>query len=104
VENEFPRMYQVLKTHLPEQKTEHQLRVKLDNVSQQKDFMEKVHSRLTAYLKEHLKNSLIKLEVEVVEELSNQQLVYTTTDKYNYLAEKNELLHKLKQNFNLDFE
>lgn len=97
-------MYQVLKTHLPEQKAEHQLRVKLDNVSQQKDFMEKVHSRLTAYLKEQLKNSLIKLEVEVVEELSNQQLVYTATDKYNYLAEKNELLHKLKQNFNLDFE
>lgn len=66
--------------------------------------MEKVHSRLAAYLKEHLKNSLIMLDVEVVEELSNQQLVYTTTDKYNYLAEKNELLNKLKQNFNLDFE
>ncbi|MGE4287685.1 MAG: hypothetical protein AB7E36_03270 [Salinivirgaceae bacterium] len=97
-------MYQVLKTHLPEKKSEHQLRVRLDNVSQQKDFMEKVHSRLTAYLKKQLKNSSIVLDVEVVEELSNQQLVYTAADKYNYLAEKNELLHKLKQNFNLDFE
>jgi len=104
IENEFPRLFQVLKQHLPKKINESHLLVQFDNSSQQKDFMEKVHLKLIGYLKNSLNNTNINLEVEVMEELSNKQLVYTATDKYNYLADQNELLHKLKKNFNLDFE
>jgi DNA polymerase-3 subunit gamma/tau len=104
IEQSLPRLYQVLKTHQPEKRSEQILVLKLDNISQQKDFMEKVHSKLMGALKKSLNNYQIELTVEVLEEISNQQLVYTASDKFNYLAEQNELLHKLKQNFNLDLE
>lgn len=104
IENSFPRLFQVLKSHKPTLQSENQLELQLNNVSQQKDFIEKLHSKLMGYLKEKLNNFSIELTVTVANEISNQQLVYTASDKYNFLAEQNELLHKLKQNFNLDLE
>lgn len=97
-------MYQVLKNHDPILKTETEILLKVASGSQQKDIMEKMHNALWGYLKEHLDNFKIKLTVEVGASESKKNVIYTSADKYNYLAEQNEMLNELKKKFNLDLE
>ncbi len=100
----MPRMHQVLLTHLPQKINETAISIKLENASQHKDFMEKIHSRLSSFLKTELELNQLEIYVEVAEEIIPQNLIYTNSDKYNFLAEQNELVHKLRKTFNLDFD
>jgi len=100
----MPRIFQILKNHLPEKNENETIVLKLDNSSQQKDVNEKIKNRLLAFLKQKLNNSFIELTIEVLEQLNENQVIYSSVDKYNYMAEQNEALQKLKKEFNLDFE
>ncbi|HAM99555.1 MAG TPA: hypothetical protein DCQ26_13180 [Marinilabiliales bacterium] len=104
IEKQMPRMHQVLLTHLPSKINPTTISIQLDNTSQQKDFMEKLHSKLSGFLKTELELNQLEIQVAVAEEITSQNIVYTNSDKYNFLAEQNELLHKLQKTFNLDFE
>lgn len=104
ISKQMPRMHQVLVSHLPEKIDDFILLIKLDNTSQQKDFAEKIQARLSGFLIQKLELQQIEIKIEVVEELSTQNLIYTSQDKYNYLAEQNESIHTLRKIFNLDIE
>ncbi|GAB3822361.1 hypothetical protein GCM10028895_26670 [Pontibacter rugosus] len=53
-------------------------------------------------LKRELGNRSIKLQAEVVEVQDEGRKLYTSADKFNYLAEKYPVLVDLKQRFGLD--
>jgi len=104
IEKEMPRLHQVITSHEPKKVAINKIQLQLDNASQQRDFMEKVHSKLVLFLKTELTIPSLELVVDISEESNNTQLIYTATDKYNYLAEQNDQLNHLKKIFNLDFE
>ena len=58
--------------------------------------------RLLPFLKKHLKNDKIKIEVEISENPKQEQ-IYTPTEKYQYLLQLNPQLEELRKKFNLDF-
>ncbi|MCC9136790.1 DNA polymerase III subunit gamma/tau [Pontibacter silvestris] len=60
-----------------------------------------VRPALLAELKQQLNNRNIKLKVEVME-VQDEKKLYTSQDKFNYLAEKYPLLVDLKQRLGLD--
>jgi hypothetical protein len=104
IEKEMPRLHQVITSHEPKKTAHDKIQLQLDNASQQRDFIEKVHSKLVLFLKNELTVPSLELVVEISEEINNTQLIYTATDKFNYLAEQNEQLNNLKKTFNLDIE
>ncbi len=63
--------------------------------------LEKGQNLLMAYLKKHLQNTLITLEIKV-NEGSAKKYAYTNLEKYNKLKEKNPLIEKLRTTFDLD--
>ena len=68
----------------------------------QKQAIDKEENGIVNNLQKVLKNEKIKLTILIKEE-NTKKALYTDTDKYKYLNEKNENLNKLKQQFNLDF-
>ena len=58
---------------------------------------------LHKFLKDELKNDAIKIETRVIEQTQSKK-IYTNTDKFNHLAEKNPNLKKLKSALGLDTE
>jgi DNA polymerase III subunit gamma/tau len=67
----------------------------------QVDQFNHIRPGLLAELKERLQNRSIRISVEVVEQQNHNRL-YTSQDKFNYLADKYPLLVDLKQRFGLD--
>jgi DNA polymerase-3 subunit gamma/tau len=57
---------------------------------------------LLAELKERLNNRSIKLRVEVMETDQEEQKLYTSQDKFNYLAQKYPVIIDLKSRLGLD--
>lgn len=104
IQNEKPRMFQLLKTHLPELQPENKIILNVASEGQKLDLYERLESDLMTFLKKNLKNHTLELNVSVLKENKKPNVVYTATDKFKYLAEQNELLNKLKQQFNLDLE
>jgi len=51
-----------------------------------------------------LNNFSIELTIEITEDIKTENLIYTESDKFKYLSEKNPELESLKKKFNLDFE
>jgi len=96
-----PRLNSILKSSTPLLGENYEITFNLSN-DLQKQAIEKEENGIISNLKESLKNGLIKLKVEIKQEDTKKQL-YTDTDKYKYLNEKNANLNKLKQQFNLDF-
>ncbi|RZT95915.1 DNA polymerase III tau subunit [Ancylomarina subtilis] len=79
-----------------------QLVVKVSNQIQEDDILA-VKNEMVNYLKRELQNSTINFITEVIETATKKRL-YTDTDKFKYLCEKNPVLEQLKQKFSLDFE
>lgn len=100
----MPRMYQVLLNHIPSKISENKIQVNLNNESQKKELIEKVNPKLMEFLIKELNNYSIELKLDVLEQVEDKNLIYTQTDKYNFLANKNKTLNILKDKFNLDFD
>ncbi len=63
--------------------------------------LEKGQNQLLAFLKQKLKNSHINLEI-TVNESTAKKYAFTPIEKYNKLKEKNPLIEKLRNTFDLD--
>ncbi|MFT5749931.1 MAG: DNA polymerase-3 subunit gamma/tau [Ancylomarina sp.] len=79
-----------------------QLVVKVSNQIQVDD-TSVVKNEMVNYLKRELQNSTIDFIIEITQTVTKKRL-YTDTDRFKYLCEKNPLLEQLKQKFSLDFE
>jgi len=79
-----------------------QLVVKVSNQIQADDITI-VKNEMVNYLKRELQNSTIDFIIEITQTETKKRL-YTDTDRFKYLCEKNPLLEQLKQKFSLDFE
>lgn len=79
---------------------ERQIVVQLMNPFQD-TMLNNIKSELTTFLREKLKNNTIILtgEVNVTED---KKVIYTSREKFEYLAEKNPILNELKDRLGLD--
>ncbi|CCH01000.1 DNA polymerase III, subunits gamma and tau [Fibrella aestuarina BUZ 2] len=78
------------------------VRIKLDN-HVQADLFTSMLPDLLIYLRQNLQNWQLQVE-HVVELVETKKMIYTPQDKYNYLAEKNPALHKLRQALGLEVD
>lgn len=74
----------------------------LDN-SLQVGYLTEVKPDLLGYLRTELQNSQIQLEHQVVVQ-EVKKMIYSSQDKYNFLAEKNPALHELRKVLNLEVD
>ncbi|MBN1252679.1 MAG: DNA polymerase III subunit gamma/tau [Bacteroidales bacterium] len=96
-----PRIFAILKANKPDLKEDSAIEFSLSN-NLQEDAVIKIKNEIINYLTKSLNNNNIKL-IFVIKEGDVKKQLYTDSDKYKYLTEKNENLNKLKQKFNLDF-
>lgn len=69
----------------------------------QKDEIFENASEIIDYLISKLNNSHIKMTIRILEQ-DEKEMIYTSTEKYNYLINKNPSLEKLMKAFNLAIE
>ena len=67
---------------------------------EQSQYIQQNSNRITEYLSSHLKNDRIRLEIKMKED-DTETPPFTAQEKYAYMADKNPLLRKLVQEFNL---
>ncbi len=101
IKSDKPRLNSILKSSKPILGENFKITFKLSN-DLQKQAIEKEENVIVSNLQRKLNNGKIELKVIISQEAAKKQL-YTDTDKYKYLNEKNANLNKLKQQFNLDF-
>ena len=104
LKKERPRMYNTLKSHLPEMKENFQVSVMFDNTTQKDEFEKELRHDMLKFLKAKLKNSRITIELTVKPDDGTKSTLYTAEEKFDHMNKKNPYLGKLKQEFNLDFE
>ena len=96
----------MLNSKTPELKEDYQIQILLEN-QLQKEIIEKTYNQLLFYLRKELQNDKITLQTKIKEEgedTSNEKRLYTVEEKYQHLKQKNQLLDKLKQDLDLDFD
>ena len=74
----------------------------LDNTLQV-GYLTELKPDLLAYLRTELQNSQIQLEHTVTQQ-EVKKMIYSSQDKFNYLAEKNPALHELRKVLNLEVD
>lgn len=105
IKDEMPRSYSMLKSQLPALKEGYTISLKLINKSQAEDFNSRIREGLLDFLRDNLRNKLITIDINIAEDnVYNSKRPYTAEEKFKYMAGKNPVLQKLKQEFNLDFE
>lgn len=99
-----PRIYNTMKSKEPVIDKDQNIIFDIDNPLQEEKINE-VKNDLLIFLRKELQNAGIDLilNIKAEQEETNNKL-YTAEDKFRHMAEKNENLKKLKQDFNLDFE
>ncbi len=89
----------------PIQLIENSIHISFENEVQMQQFSENIKLELLTNLRTKLKNHLIDIELDLVEqEKSEKKMLYTQSDKYNFLVEKHPVISELKQRFGLDHE
>lgn len=89
----------------PIQVMENSIHISFENEVQMQQFSENIKLELLTNLRTKLKNHLIDIELDLVEqEKSEKKMLYTQSDKYNFLVEKHPVISELKQRFGLDHE
>lgn len=69
----------------------------------QEDDVNSVKGEVQNFLRKELNNVDIELRIEIMQQQTTKKM-YTDSDRFNYLCEKNPFLGVLKQKFSLDFE
>jgi len=81
------------------------IHISFENEVQMQQFNENIKLELLTTLRTKLKNHLIDIELDLVEqEKSDKKMLYTQSDKYNFLVEKHPVISELKKRFGLDHE
>jgi DNA polymerase-3 subunit gamma/tau len=81
---------------------DHRVQLIVSNAIQEKYTSEHRDSMLQ-FLRQGLQNERIDIEVQVSREAA-AKVVYTPDERFAYLAEKNPLLHQMREIFQLDIE
>ncbi len=98
------RISPLLKTNIPKLSENNQIIVPAINKSQE-DELKKLHDEILFFLKQVLKNNTISLKVEVTEHKENESAKpYTDIEKYQFFAQINPSVLKMKDRLNLDFD
>ena len=105
IREEMPRSYSMIKSQHPDLTDDYIIHLTLVNKSQAEDFNLRIRDGLLDFLRNKLQNNLISIDVNIVEDpADNEKKPYIAEEKFKHMAEKNPVLQKLKQDFNLDFE
>lgn len=94
--------YNALIKRNPVRKSEEVYVISLDNEIQKEYILSHIDPFLL-YLRQHLKNYSIKVELDVVEQMEEEKFL-TSKQKFEQMARKNPNLHVFKSMFNLDIE
>ena len=93
----------ILEDGEPELKGKHSIVVKLGN-QVLKEYFTKFKPKLFKFLSEELQNDLIHLDYRFATPTAGKKRIYTTQDKFEYLANINPALLSLKNKLGLDFD
>jgi len=96
-----PRINSILKANIPVLKENFRIEFTVSNSLQESGLI-KMKAEILNSLGKELNNGKIKLDF-LIKEVEAKKQLYTDSDKFKYLSEKNENVNKLKQKFNLDF-
>ena len=78
------------------------LHLTLDNTLQV-NYLTELKPDLMMYLRTELQNSQVQLE-HTVNQQEVKKMIYSSQDKYNFLADKNPALHELRKVLNLEVD
>jgi DNA polymerase-3 subunit gamma/tau len=105
VKKNGPRMYSSLKDEKLKLLDNNEVVLEFGNSAILDEFEQTYRQRAKYFLRRHLKNDFIELTIKITKEnKKNTNILYTPQDKFKYLADKNPLIDKLRQDFNLDYE
>ena len=98
------RTFNTLTSNLPTINADKQIQLILTNKLQE-EIVLKNKTDIVVFLRKELKNDLVDFETIVNEENDgNKKIIYTDTEKFNFLKEINPELNDLKDQFKLDFK
>lgn len=81
------------------------IHMKVEGEVQIQQFNDSLKLELITQLREKLKNDLIDLSLDlIVSDVSDKKLIYTQSDKYDFLSNKHPILVEMKQRMGLDHE
>jgi len=79
--------------------------MKVEGEVQMQQFNDSLKLELVTQLREKLKNDSIDLSLDlIVGDVSDKKLIYTQSDKYDFLSQKHPILVEMKQRMGLDHE
>jgi DNA polymerase-3 subunit gamma/tau len=104
IKGSMPRMYSALISHYPNLNKNGVIELELSNNAQFDDFNSKIKGELIGFLREKSGNDSLRIEIKISKEADDNKKPYTSEEKFKHLSQKNPLLNKLRQEFNLDFE
>lgn len=98
-------MYSSLKDEKLSLLEDNKVVLEFGNSSILEEFDHSLRNRAEYFLRNNLNNDLIELTLKIsVHSKKNTNILYTPQDKFKYLSDKNPLLEKFRQDFNLDYE
>lgn len=104
IEKSNPRLFSILNNHLPTLENGITVKLELRNPIQEGEVLKEKNALFT-FLKNQLKNTTLELETFInTQETDTSSEVFTASDKLKVMMEKNPVLAKLKQQFNLDLD
>jgi DNA polymerase-3 subunit gamma/tau len=84
---------------------DHIIHLKVENEVQVQQFNENIRLEILGKIRERLQNFQIDIALDVIaSEKSDKKMLYTQSDKYEFLAQKYPLLSEMKQKLGLDHE
>lgn len=97
----------MLLSKTPDLQEGYKILIHLDNPHQQ-EIMEKIYNKMLFFLRHELLNDTLSLQTKMMdekeEENNGKRKLYTDDDKFKHLQQKNQMLQKLKKDFDLDFD
>ena len=79
--------------------------IKVEGEVQIQQFNDSLKLELITQLREKLKNDSIDISLDLIEgEVSDKKMIYTQSDKYEFLSQKHPILAEMKQRMGLDYE
>ncbi len=81
------------------------IHIKVEGEVQMQQFNDSLKLELVGTLREKLKNDAIDISLDLMAgEVSDKKMIYTQSDKYDFLSQKHPILVEMKQRMGLDHE
>lgn len=103
-EIDYPFLFAILERQKPKIKPDCSILIEVSN-KVEKEKLENQKEKLLNYLRKELKNEALHIKSKTVKIKQNKgNQLYTSKDKFQYLAKKNPVLEKLQKEFQLDVD